>query len=102
MVAVMALTEGGGPSSWRLGEAIARIAAIALRVVSIYFGFDILQHEVYEAESIEPLAIVLGLWLIGVPPALWLDTLRRSGDFLQGRGVKPPDPGEDRSDADRR
>jgi hypothetical protein len=66
-----------------------KLGALLVRVASIGGGVLIIKHEVYEAESAELILIALGLWLIGVPPALWLDALRRSQNLLN------PEPKDD-------
>lgn len=55
----------------------------ALRLVSIYIGGRIVYHEVWQSETAEPIVLGLGLWFIGVPPALWMDGVRRLGRFAQ-------------------
>jgi len=63
-------------------QLLQRLSAFALRLGSMAAGALILRHEVYQTESAEIAVIGLGLWLIGVPPALWLDALRRAGRTL--------------------
>lgn len=50
-----------------------------VRVVSFYFGYQILRHEVYEVEHVEPLVFFFGLWLIGIAPASFIDGLKKVG-----------------------
>lgn len=69
----------------RRGQLTRKVAGWAARGASVYFGARILHHEVYVAEQAELAVIALGLLLIGVPPALWLDTLARTTDALSGR-----------------
>jgi hypothetical protein len=52
----------------------------AVRIVSFYFGFKILHHEIYDVDSPEALVIALGLWLCGIAPADMFDGLRKLGD----------------------
>ena len=59
-----------------------RLGALVLRLGSIAAGALIIKHEVYDTSSAEIVVIALGLWLIGVPPALWLDALRRASKTL--------------------
>jgi hypothetical protein len=71
-------------------RALRRIGGWAARGASIYFGARILHHEVYVSEQAELAVIALGLLLIGVPPALWLDTLTRTTEALGGRRAEDP------------
>jgi hypothetical protein len=76
-----------------------RLPSLAIRLLSVVAGGLILKHEVYDAESAEIVVIALGLWLIGVPPALWLDALRRTTRSLEADdGSLEPDQGTTRSD----
>lgn len=52
-----------------LGRAVVRLS-------SVVAGILVLKHEVYDSDSAEIIVIALGMWLIGVPPALWLDAFR--------------------------
>jgi hypothetical protein len=54
-----------------------RYRKLALRGVSALAGAAVLYHEVYISDTAEPLLIFLGLWLLGIPPALFLDGLRK-------------------------
>lgn len=47
------------------------------RLASTIAGAAILYHEVWIADTSEPLLIFLGLWLLGVPPAMFFDGLRK-------------------------
>lgn len=47
------------------------------RVGAFIAGAAIIYHEVYIADTSEPLLIFLGLWLLGIPPALFFDGLRK-------------------------
>lgn len=60
-----------------------KVQAWVFRGVTFYFGYRILQHEVYETETSEPLLIILGLWLCGIAPATFLDSLRRGAANFQ-------------------
>lgn len=63
-----------------------------VRAVSFYFGFKILQHEIYHKDHVEPLLIFLGLWLCGVAPATLFDSLRKGRDELsRGGTLEDPD-----------
>lgn len=73
----------------RAQQVFTKLASLLVRVASIGGGVLIIKHEVYEAESAELILIALGLWLIGVPPAMWLDALRRSQNLLS------PEPKDD-------
>jgi hypothetical protein len=53
-------------------------------VVSFYFGFQILHHEVYQAEHVEPLIFFFGLWLIGIAPASFVEGLKKVGQTAKG------------------
>lgn len=71
---------------WRLGATIA--------------GVGILYHEIWVTESSEPLLIFLGLWLCGLPPAMFFDGLRRLGTDAKS-ALDPPDaPGVPKPPAD--
>lgn len=50
---------------------------MATRAAALVAGAAIIYHEVVISESAEPLLIFLGLWLCGIPPAMFLDGLRR-------------------------
>lgn len=75
---------------------LTRLPGVAVRIASVAAGALILKHEVYDSDSAQLVVIGLGMWLIGVPPALWLDTLRRAGTQLgQPTPAHPPDPPPD-------
>lgn len=40
-------------------------------------GVGVLYHEVFLAQTSEPLLVFLGLWLCGIPPAMFFDGLRK-------------------------
>jgi hypothetical protein len=50
-----------------------------IRAVSLYFGYKILHHEVYEVEHVEPLIFFFGLWLLGIAPASFIEGLKKVG-----------------------
>lgn len=56
---------------------IERYRKLALRGLAAVAGAAILYHEVYIADTAEPLLVFLGLWLLGIPPALFFDGLRK-------------------------
>jgi len=76
----------------RAGDLPQRLAAHAFRLASVVAGGLILKHEVYDTQSAEITVIALGLWLIGVPPALWLDTLRKTSNVLIPDPEQEPQP----------
>lgn len=43
-------------------------------------GVAILYHEVWVADTAEPLLVFLGLWFVGIPPAMFFDGLRKVGE----------------------
>lgn len=63
-----------------------RLRRWAVRLVSFYFGYKILHHEIYAAEQADSLRIALGLWLCGIAPADIFDGLRKLGDKVQTEG----------------
>lgn len=54
-----------------------------LRAASASAGVLVEYHEVYKAQSAQWALVFLGLWLMGVPPALWFDGLRRISQIAQ-------------------
>lgn len=76
-----------------------------VRIVSFYFGFKILHHEIYDVESPEALVIALGLWLCGIAPADMFDGLRKLGDVGKGAekavGMEPT-PEQESGSGDKR
>lgn len=50
---------------------------LVTRALAAVAGAAIIYHEVVIADSAEPLLVLVGLWFLGVPPALFLDGLRR-------------------------
>lgn len=59
------------------------INAWVVRAVSFYFGYKILNHEIYHAEHTDPILVFLGLWLCGVAPATFFDSMRKAQDVLR-------------------
>jgi hypothetical protein len=55
-----------------------------VRLASLYFGYRILHHEVYEVEHVEPLIFFFGLWLIGIAPASFVEGLKKVGTTAKG------------------
>lgn len=55
-----------------------------VRLVSLYFGYRILQHEIYEVDHVEPLIFFFGLWLIGIAPASFVEGLKKVGQTAKG------------------
>lgn len=55
------------------------VNAWVVRGVSFYFGYRILHHEVYSVQSTDPLLVFVGLWLCGIAPTSFFDSLRRAG-----------------------
>lgn len=55
------------------------VNAWVVRGVSFYFGYKILDHEIYGRAQAEPLLVFLGLWLCGIAPATFFDGIRRMG-----------------------
>lgn len=60
------------------------------RLAATVAGVVILYHEIWVTESSEPLLIFLGLWLCGLPPAMFFDGLRRLGTDAKS-ALDPPD-----------
>jgi hypothetical protein len=53
------------------------LKTLAIRVGAFLSGVGVLYHEVFIASTSEPLLIFLGLWLCGIPPAMFFDGLRK-------------------------
>jgi hypothetical protein len=60
-----------------------RIFGWLLRVASVSAGVLVEYREVYTAANAQWALVFLGLWLMGVPPALWFDGLRRISQIAQ-------------------
>jgi hypothetical protein len=75
-----------------------RVAPLLVRGVSTLGGGAILYHEVYIAQTAEPLLVFVGLWLAGAPIADLLDKLRRLAMTVNDEPVpqvpEPPKPPE--------
>lgn len=56
------------------------LRGLALRVGTFVSGLGILYHEVFLAQTSEPLLVFLGLWFCGIPPAMFFDSLRKLSD----------------------
>lgn len=68
----------------RLGAARRRIVALAIKALMQVGGVAILYHEAFVAKSPDGLLIFVGLYLCGVPPAMFFDGLRKFNDFVAG------------------
>lgn len=79
----------------RIEALVTKAAPHVGRLLSTIGGVLILRHEVYVAEEAEAVLVALGLWLIGIPPALWLDTVRRTTDSLSGRKAPEDESGSE-------
>lgn len=60
-------------------RAIRRGMSWGVKGASFYAGYRVLHHEIFEVETAEPLLVVLGLWLCGIAPASFIDSLRQLG-----------------------
>lgn len=60
------------------------------KFVAFWIGVAILYHEIWITDQSEPLLIFLGLWLCGLPPAMFFDSLRRLGAEAKS-SLDPPD-----------
>ena len=56
---------------------LARIFAALIRLASVCSGIYIEYREVFVVMAAQWIIVLLGLWLMAIPPALWLDSLRR-------------------------
>lgn len=54
-----------------------RALGLILRLCSIGAGLYIEYREVFVVREAQWILVFLGLWFMAVPPALWLDSLRR-------------------------
>lgn len=66
----------------------------ALRCVSVAFGISIEVHEVYGSAQAQWALVFLGLWFIGVPPALWFDGVYRLARIAQVIEQSAPQQGQ--------
>lgn len=53
------------------------IGKLLVRLVSIIVGSLIEYREIYTVHNAQWIIVLLGLWFIVIPPALWLDSLRK-------------------------
>lgn len=60
------------------------VRTIAVRVGAFLAGVGVLYHEVFISTTAEPLLVFLGLWLCGIPPAMFFDGLRKLTDTAKG------------------
>jgi hypothetical protein len=60
-----------------IGMSRSTLKTLAIRVGAFLSGVGVLYHEVFIASTSEPLLIFLGLWLCGIPPAMFFDGLRK-------------------------
>lgn len=75
-----------------------RLAAIAVRALSMAGGIYILYHEVVVSQTAEALLVFVGLWLAGAPIADLLDKLRQLATSVKQQLPEPPsDPPSDPS-----
>lgn len=69
-----------------------------VKLGSFVFGVLVLKHQAFDVTSVQPLLIFLGLWMCGVPPATFFDSIRRVGqsadDALAGMTTGVPKAGE--------
>lgn len=64
--------------------ALLRMAgAWAMRLIAVGFGLSIEVHEVYGTTQAQWALVFLGLWFVGVPPALWFDGVWRLARLAQ-------------------
>lgn len=71
-----------------LGSWVARLASVA-------FGVAIEMKQVYGTTQAQWALVFLGLWFIGVPPALWFDgvwRLARIAQVIDQQSPPPPAP----------
>jgi hypothetical protein len=54
-----------------------RLRTLVVRLGAFVSGVLVLYHEVFIASTSEPLLVFLGLWLCGIPPAMFFDGLRK-------------------------
>lgn len=67
----------------RVSQRLRRCRGPLLRAMASSAGAVVLYHEVWVADTSEPLLIFLGLWLLGVPPAMFFDGMRKVGAKAQ-------------------
>lgn len=69
-----------------------------VKLGSFVFGVLVLKHQAFDVTNVQPLLIFLGLWMCGVPPATFFDSIRRVGqtadEALAGMTTGVPKPNE--------
>lgn len=76
------------------------LASAAIRLTFVGGGVAILYHETFLAEKAQWEVLLVALWMIGVPPSMWLDSVR---DMLEDRRRRERRVGiDDRRSGDRR
>jgi hypothetical protein len=83
-----------------MGAGVLNIQAarkLVLRVLSVIAGLAIITHEVAIADAAEPFLVIIGMWFLGIPPALILDSLRRVNEAVGSvmGAVEPGGPVEE-------
>jgi hypothetical protein len=81
------------PNEVRAAAFLAKAGRWVLRAASIAFGLAIEVQQVYGTDQAQWALIFLGLWFIGVPPALWFDgvwRLARIASVLEQSKAGPP------------
>lgn len=68
------------------------LSSWALRLASVGFGVAIEYKQVYGVAQAQWALVFLGLWFIGVPPALWFDGVWRLARIAQQLDTAPPAP----------
>lgn len=68
------------------------LSSWALRLASMGFGVAIEYKQVYGVAQAQWALVFLGLWFIGVPPALWFDGVWRLARIAQQLDTAPPAP----------
>lgn len=80
------------PLSPRTVALVRLLGGWAMRLVSVAFGLSIEVHEVYGTGQAQWALVFLGLWFIGVPPALWFDGVWRLARIAQAiDSATPPE-----------
>lgn len=68
-----------------------------IRLASIGAGLRVEYHEVFEVKGAQWILIVFGMWLMAVPPAMWLDSVRRAINTATNVSA-PGEPGKRRGE----
>jgi hypothetical protein len=68
------------------------VASWCLRFVSVGFGIAIEAKQVYGTDQAQWALVFLGLWFVGVPPALWFDGVWRLARLAQIASAPPAPP----------